>query len=339
MRLWIDAGLRELVTETVMPETVIPETVMPETVTVLGGGGFLGSAIVDRLLAEGHAVRIFERPRIKPYRDFSSEEDVEWVEGDFGHIPDMRLALQGATAVVHLVCTTRPKSSNDEPIYDVQSNVISTLQLLEEMREMGIRKILFASSGGTVYGPPLSTPIQEEHPTNPTTSYGITKLTIEKYLLLERALHGLQPVILRVANPYGERQRVEYAQGVVAAFLKRALAREPIEIWGDGSVVRDYLHVADVAEAFAAALSYQGDACIFNIGSGAGTSLNELASLLSQQLGRDLDVMYQAARDFDVKSNVLCCERAGHELQWQPQISMASGLKRTLTWLQSQDNG
>lgn len=312
---------------------------MPETVTVLGGGGFLGSAIVDRLLDEGHAVRVFERPGIAPYRSFKQGEDVTWIEGDFGHIPDIQKALAEATAVVHLVCTTRPKSSNDEPIYDVQSNVVASLQLLEEMRQMGIKKILFASSGGTVYGPPISTPIKEEHPTNPTTSYGITKLTIEKYLLLERSLHGLQPVILRVANPYGERQRVQYAQGVVAAFLKRALAEEPIEIWGDGTVVRDYLHVADVAEAFAASLSYQGDACIFNIGSGAGTSLNELASILSEQLGRDLKVIYQAARDFDVKSNVLCCERARHELNWQPQISMASGLKRTLTWLQTQADG
>lgn len=311
---------------------------MPERVTIFGGGGFLGSAIIDRLLADGHAIRVFERPRIKPFRTFTQAENVEWIEGEFGHIPDIQIGLEAATAVVHLVCTTRPKSSNDEPIYDVQSNVISTLQLLGKMREMGIRKILFASSGGTVYGPPLYTPINEEHPTNPTTSYGITKLTIEKYLLLEKALHGLQPVILRVANPYGERQRVEYAQGVVAAFLKRALAREPIEIWGDGSVVRDYLHVADVAEAFAAALGYQEDRCIFNIGSGAGTSLNELATILSEQLGRDLEVIYQAARDFDVKSNVLCCERARQELHWQPQISMASGLKRTLTWLQTQNN-
>ncbi len=215
----------------------------------------------------------------------------------------------------------------------MESNVVSTLQLLEAMRGIGIKKIVFASSGGTVYGQPIRTPIDEGHPTDPTTSYGITKLTIEKYMQLEKVLHGLQPVILRVANPYGERQRVEHAQGVVAAFLKRALADQPIEIWGDGSVVRDYLHVSDVAEAFAAALGYQGAETVFNIGSGSGTSLNELVRLLSQQLNKELCVNYQPARDFDVKSNVLNCQRALRDLGWQPQVSMAVGLERTLKWL------
>jgi UDP-glucose 4-epimerase len=306
---------------------------MGEVVAVLGGGGFLGSAIVDRLLAEGHAVRVLERPRIEPYRTFAAGEHVEWIEGDFGYLPDLQFAIKDVSAVVHLVCTTRPKSSNVEPIFDVQTNLVTTLQLLEEMRGQGIRRLIFASSGGTVYGQPLHTPIDEDHPTNPTTSYGITKLAIEKYLLLEKLLYGLQPVILRVANPYGERQRVEYAQGVVAAFLRSALTHQPIEIWGDGSVIRDYLHSADVARAFAAALSYQGEDCVFNIGSGLGVSLNQLLQILSEQLDQDLEVIYKPARDFDVKSNILCCRRARQELHWQPEISMAHGLRRTLAWL------
>ncbi|MGA1304243.1 MAG: NAD-dependent epimerase/dehydratase family protein [Cyanobium sp.] len=306
---------------------------MGEVVTVFGGGGFLGSAIVDSLLLEGHAVRVLERPRIQPHRTFGDGEQVEWFEGDFGYLPDVQLALEQATAVIHLVCTTRPKSSNDEPIYDVQSNVISTLQLLQEMRDCGIKKLIFASSGGTVYGPPVSTPITEDHPTNPTTSYGITKLMIEKYLLLEKHLHGLQATSLRVANPYGERQRVEYAQGVVAAFLKCALSGTPIEIWGDGSVIRDFLHIADVAAAFSSALNYKGPDSVFNIGSGSGLSLNELVSILSAELGRELEVIYKPGRDFDVKSNVLCCRRAQQELGWQPKISMEAGLSRTVTWL------
>lgn len=113
---------------------------MAEVVTVFGGGGFLGSAIVDSLLLKGHAVRVLERPRIQPHRTFGDGEKVEWFEGDFGHLPDIQMALEQATAVIHLVCTTRPKSSNDEPIYDVQSNVISTLQLIQEMRDLGIKK-------------------------------------------------------------------------------------------------------------------------------------------------------------------------------------------------------
>jgi UDP-glucose 4-epimerase len=308
---------------------------MKRKVAVFGGAGFLGSAIVDRLLAEGHELRVFERPRIQPHRIFGDTEAVEWVAGDFSHEHDVRQALEGTDAVVHLVCTTRPKSSNEEPIFDVQTNLVATLQLLESMRSAGIKKIIFASSGGTVYGPTLRTPITEDHPTNPTTSYGITKLAIEKYLLLEKQLHGLEPVILRVANPYGERQRVEFAQGVVAAFLKCALAGEPIEIWGDGAVVRDYLHVGDVAEAFAAALDYRGDECTFNIGSGSGTSLHDLVAILGQALGRDLRVEYKPGRDFDVKSNVLCCEKAHKVLGWRPKVPMEEGLQRTVNWLKS----
>lgn len=309
---------------------------MTGVVTVFGGGGFLGSAIVDRLLAEGHAVRVLERPHNPPHRAFAADEKVEWMSGDFCQLTDIKKALQHASAVVHLVWSTRPKNSNDEPILDVQSNVIATLQLLEEMKIQGIEKILFASSGGTVYGPPIRTPISEDHPTNPTTSYGITKLTVEKYLLLAKELHGLRPVILRMANPYGERQRVENAQGVVAAFLNCALAGEAIKIWGDGSVIRDFLHVDDVSGACVAALRYQGEHCIFNIGSGTGTSLNELVQLLSELFCTELAVIHQPGRRFDVKSNVLCCQRARQELNWQPAISMADGLRRTVAWLRDQ---
>jgi UDP-glucose 4-epimerase len=308
---------------------------MNHKVAIFGGAGFLGSAIVDRLLACGHELRVFERPRILPHREFNGGEAVEWVTGDFSHAHDVREALKGVDSVVHLVCTTRPKSSNEEPIFDVQTNLVATLQLLEVMKECSVTKIVFASSGGTVYGPPIRTPIDEQHPTNPTTSYGITKLAIEKYLLLEKQLHGLDSVVLRIANPYGERQRVEFAQGVVAAFLARALKNQPIEIWGDGSVVRDYLHIADVAEAFAAALDYQGDEVIFNIGSGGGTSLNDLAAVLSRVLGRELRVEHKASRDFDVKSNVLCCDKARKLLGWTPRIGMEDGLRRTVEWLKA----
>lgn len=308
---------------------------MGRKLVVFGGAGFLGSSIVDRLLARGHELRVFERPGNKPHRDFGSPGIVEWVTGDFSHAPDVRNALQGVDAVIHLVCTTRPQRSNEIPIFDVQTNLVATLQLLEAMRTFGIKDIVFASSGGTVYGPPLRSPIDEEHPTNPTTSYGITKLAIEKYLLLEKQLHGLRPVILRVANPYGERQRVEFAQGVVAAFLKRALANEPIEIWGDGAVVRDYLYVGDVADAFALALDYRGDASVFNIGSGAGTSLSNLVSILSRVLGQKLDVDYKPGRGFDVKSNVLCCKHARAILGWSAKVPMEEGLRRTVNWLKA----
>ncbi|HEE0090757.1 TPA: NAD-dependent epimerase/dehydratase family protein, partial [Citrobacter braakii] len=237
---------------------------------VFGGGGFIGSAICDRLLRDGHQLRIFERPRVPPYRTFEATENVEWTTGDFSSTHDLRDAIKDMEGVVHLVSTTLPKSSNDDPVYDVQTNVVPTITMLNLMVELDVSRIVFISSGGTVYGNPQYVPIDEKHPTDPVVSYGITKLAIEKYLHMFSKLYGIKTVTLRVANPYGERQRVETAQGAIGVFLHRALNGLPIEIWGDGNVQRDYIHVSDVADAFAKAVTYTGKEECFNISSGTG---------------------------------------------------------------------
>jgi len=308
-------------------------------VTVFGGGGFIGSAICDRLLRDGHALRIFERPRVDPYRAFAAGEDVEWVTGDLLSMHDLGAAIDGSDAVVHLVSTTLPKSSNDDPVYDVQTNLVASLQMLEAMRARDVRRIVFISSGGTVYGTPQRVPVDEAHPTEPQVSYGIVKLAIEKYLLMYQRLHGFRTRILRVANPYGERQRVATAQGAVGVFLHRALRNEPIEVWGDGSVVRDYIYVADVAEAFAKALAYEGDQSVFNISSGQGVSLNELLAQLEGLLGRPVDRRYLAGRSIDVPANVLDNSLARRELGWSPQVDLARGLARTADWMRANLGG
>jgi len=303
---------------------------------IFGGGGFIGSAIADRLLLDGHAVRIFERPRVEPYRKFKASEKMEWVTGDFLSTHDVGSAIDGADVVLHLVSTTLPKSSNDDPIYDVQSNVVGTLQLLQAMVAHNVRKIVFISSGGTVYGIPKYLPIDESHPTDPLVSYGITKLAVEKYLHLFEHMHGIKTITLRVANPYGERQRVETAQGAVGVFLHRALSGTPIEIWGDGSVTRDYIHISDVAEAFVRALDYAGLKNVFNISSGSGTSLNELIGILEETLGKPIERRYLPARPFDVPVSVLSNDLARAELQWSPVVSMRDGIARTAEWMKGE---
>ncbi len=302
-------------------------------IVIFGGGGFIGSTIADRLLRDGHALRIFERPRVAPYRQFEAGEEVEWMAGDLGSAYDINAALDGVDAVLHLVSTTLPKSSNDDPIYDVQSNLVATLQLLNAMVAHQVRRIVFISSGGTVYGRPQYLPIDEKHPTEPQVSYGITKLAIEKYLLMYQQMHGIKATILRVANPFGERQRIETAQGAVGVFASRALQGQPIEIWGDGGVTRDYLHVSDVAEAFAAALRYSGPASVFNIGSGTGTTLNALLDVLEQVLGRALAREYRPGRPFDVPVSVLDNGLAQRELGWRPSVALLPGVVRTVEWM------
>ncbi len=305
-------------------------------IIIFGGGGFIGSAIVDRLLRDGHELRVFERPRVEPFRVFSRDERVEWLSGDFSSAHDVSEAIHGMEVVLHLVSTTLPKSSNNDPIYDVQSNVISTLQLLNEMVCQKIKRIVFISSGGTVYGRPQYLPINEQHPTEPLVSYGITKLAIEKYLQMYSYLHGITAISLRVANPYGERQRVETAQGAVGVFIHNALKYKPIDIWGNGSITRDYIHVSDVAEAFVRAIEYQGDEHCFNISSGVGTSLNELINDLEIVLCRSIDRIYLPARPFDVQKSVLCNDSALKELSWKPLISLRDGLVKTAAWVESE---
>ncbi len=302
-------------------------------IALFGGGGFIGSTIADRLLLDGHALRIFERPRVTPYRKFVTSERVEWIAGDFSSAHDVRDAISGVDVVLHLVSTTLPKSSNDDPIYDVQSNVVATLQMLDAMVAHKIPKIVFISSGGTVYGNPVYLPIDEKHPTDPLVSYGITKLAIEKYLQMYSHLYGIKAISLRVANPYGERQRIETAQGAVGVFLHRAIKGIPIDIWGDGCITRDYIHVSDVAEAFVRAVEYSGAMSCLNISSGAGTSLNELIVMLENVLGRPVTVRYLPGRPFDVPVSVLSNDLARDELKWAPSVSMRDGIARTAEWM------
>lgn len=303
---------------------------------IFGGGGFIGSHIADHLLRSGHSVKIFERPRIPWYRPFEPHESVEWITGDLLSNHDLSDAIQGTDVVLHLVSTTLPKSSSDDPIYDVQSNLVGSLQMLNLMVTHQVKKIVFISSGGTVYGNPEYLPIDERHPTNPNVSYGITKLAIEKYLLLYEKMHGIKAVILRVANPFGERQRVETAQGAVGVFLHRVLGAQPIEIWGDGRVVRDYLYISDVAEAFVKAVEYQGDKNIFNISSGKGTSLNELLDLMENLLAKPIQRRYLPGRSFDVPISILSNALAREELGWEPKISLRDGIIRTANWMKKE---
>lgn len=301
---------------------------------IFGGGGFLGSAIVDRLLVDGHELRVFERPRVMFYREFDRREKVEWFTGDLLSEHDVSAALGGMDVVLHLVSTTLPKSSNHDMIYDVESNLVGTLKMLRAMVEQRVRRIVFISSGGTVYGPPDYVPLDERHPTEPYVSYGIVKLAIEKYLLMFKRLYGIEAVVLRVSNPFGERQRIEAAQGAVTVFLHRAMSRRPIEIWGDGTVIRDYIYVADVAEAFARAIAYSGGKSVFNISSGVGTSVNELIDLIEDVLGRSVAREYLPGRAIDVPVSVLSNTLAQEELGWSPSVALREGISRTATWLQ-----
>lgn len=302
-------------------------------ITLFGGAGFLGAQIAHSLLRLGNEVRIFDKPGAKMNHHALGLEGVIWLEGDFANSLDVRNAVAGSDVIVHLISTTLPKQSFEDPSYDLVSNAVPTLQLLECTRDAGVKKLLYFSSGGTVYGQAQYLPMDENHPTNPLVPYGITKLALEKYCLFYEKLYGLRTHILRVSNPYGPSQLANQAQGAVGVFLSRILNNQPIEIWGDGTVIRDYLYIDDLARAVNHLIDYQGSESVFNIGSGVGLSLNEIILFMESALDKKAERRYHESRSFDVPTNILSIERARKELGWAPEHSFASGLKKTIETL------
>jgi UDP-glucose 4-epimerase len=311
----------------------------PKRCLVLGGRGFIGSHLVDALLNQGYIVRCFDRPNIQALSASCLESsNFELYEGDISSESDLENALKDCDICYHLISTTLPKSSNADPIFDVESNVLGTIRLLNHAVKFGVKKIIFVSSGGTVYGVPTQLPITEKHSTEPICSYGITKLAIEKYLQLFNQLYDLDYTVLRLANPFGERQRTHASQGAVAVFLNKVLHDEQIEIWGDGSIVRDYIHIADVVDALLMSISPSTGDHLFNIGAGCGHSLNEVIDMIEKVTGKTAMRKYLPARAFDVPRSVLCIERAKLNLGWSPKINFEQGLLRFSEWLLHPEN-
>lgn len=296
----------------------------------------MGVHLAERLISDGHRVRIYSR---SPNRFLPPFPAAEYVEGELGNAGLIQEAVEGVEVVYHFASTTIPKTSNDDPIYDVRSNLVDTLGLLEACVEAGVRKVVFASSGGTVYGPPQTVPISEDHPTNPITSYGIVKLCIEKYLGLFHHLHGLDYAALRISNPYGPYQDPYGQQGVAAVFLHRLHTGRKITIWGDGGVVRDYLYVSDLTHALVLAAGAEIGQKVLNVGSGRGVSLNDLIFHIAQVAGEEPRIEYLPGRNLDVPANVLDVSRAREELGWTPETSLVEGLDATWKWVCALDRG
>jgi UDP-glucose 4-epimerase len=297
---------------------------------VFGGGGFIGSHICDELITQGHNVKVFGKSGPDDSKSKHLINNVEWYLGDFTQKNDIKHAMENVDFIFHSLSTTVPKSSNDDPAMDIQSNLISTVNMLEVARENNVKKIIFISSGGTVYGIPKEIPISETHSTMPISSYGIQKLAIEKYLQLYHYLYGLDYGVLRVSNPYGERQPSAGQQGVIGVFLEKAVNNEPIEVWGDGTVIRDYIYVTDVAKAAIAVMNNTSIQKIFNVGSGQGRSLLEIIGAIEENLGHPIKVNYKASRATDVPINVLNISKAREILSWYPTINFNEGLIQTM---------
>jgi UDP-glucose 4-epimerase len=298
---------------------------------VLGGCGFIGSHLVDGLLDNGYEVIIFDKENVDTKNIKHNLNKIELIEGDFANENDITMAIKDINYIFHFIGTTLPQSSTQNPIYDIESNVISTVRMLEIAKTANVKKIIFASSGGTIYGIPQQIPISEDHPTNPICAYGISKLIIEKYLHLYYKLYGLDYVSLRFSNAYGERQDPNGSQGAIAVFLGNIIKNKLINIWGDGRVIRDYIYIKDIVDAcLKATESIQNEYHVFNIGSGVGTSLKELIDILCQITKKDIQINYTEKRKIDVPINVLDISVTKKILSWEPKYSLTDGIKKML---------
>ena len=293
---------------------------------VLGGAGFLGSHIAQRLLDNDYSVRVFDLSSSR--LNFQLSKQVEFIEGNYFTFSHWQKVLKDVDYIFHNIHSTIPSTSNIDPVYDVETNIVGNLRFFQQLKDFKIKKIVFSSSGGTIYGQPQISPIPESHPTNPISSYAITKLAIEKYLYYFKYQYGLNFVSLRYSNVYGPGQDPNGQLGAVTIFLKQLKDGKAVNIFGDGSVVRDYLYIDDASRANLFSILKQTKSNIYNVGTGVGTSLNELLELIREVTGKDMTINHFEKRSCDVDTNVLDISRIKHELGWQPETSLREGIAR-----------
>ncbi|HCV28671.1 MAG TPA: NAD-dependent epimerase/dehydratase family protein [Dehalococcoidia bacterium] len=304
------------------------------TVVVTGGAGFIGSHVVDRLLDNDYQVTVIDD--LSSGKPENLPEGVELIAADItSDVAADAIKVVAPELIVHAAAQISVSLSTREPLLDARINVLGTVNVLEAARVSGTQKFVFFSSGGTVYGQPDDLPVSESYPTGPENPYGASKLTGELYLDMYRRTYGIESTVLRLANIYGPRQDPHGEAGVVAIFARAMLAGAPITIFGDGNDERDYVYVADVADAVIAAVPPGGPhRC--NIGSGAGTNVNELCARLRELTGYTLKPEYGPPRPGDIHAISLDASLARIELGWTPKVGLETGLARTVEFFRQQ---
>jgi UDP-glucose 4-epimerase len=294
---------------------------------VIGANGFIGSHLVDELAARGHEVRAFDR--------FSNDiatftaQGVERVAGDFMNQADIADAVRGRDHVFHFLSTTTPATAENDPTVDIRTNLASTVELLQQSVDAGVRKIFFASTGGAIYGRHEKLDLSEELQPLPVSPYAIGKLAIEGYLRYFTTKFGIETVSFRISNPYGTRQRPNKRQGVIPIFLHRIAQGLPLTVLGDGSMMRDYVYVQDVVEMVAATVDRPTRSSVYNIGSGRGATLTELLEVMARVTGIEPVLEYRAAPSTYLERAVLDTSRYRAEFGHDDFVSLEQGIEET----------
>jgi len=306
---------------------------------VTGGAGFIGSTLVDRLLAEGHDVDVVDDLSTGSLSNLAEaranrDHQLKLHQIDIRDEPVVDLIARREPEVVfHLAAQADVRVSVERPAFDAAVNVLGSLHVMEGARRGGARKVVFASSGGTIYGEPAPTelPVKESHPQQPVSPYGVAKKVVTDYLQVYRDLHGLEFTSLAMANIYGPRQDPHGEAGVVAIFAGRLLEGKPCTIFGDGRQTRDFVYVDDAVDAFVRAAE-RGSGLLCNIGTGVETSVNELYATMAAAAGVDAAATHAPARTGELARSSLDPARAGIHLGWEPWTDLPTGVAEVLTW-------
>lgn len=305
-------------------------------VILFGGAGFIGTNLAIKLSQdESNEITLVDR-NINFFEDLRklNLQNVSYVESDFSENTNFDKLLEGQEVVYHLVSTTVPTTSNQQIPQELFANIIVTSRLLESCVRSDVKKMIFISSGGTVYGKEVCCPLKEETPTYPISSYGLQKITIEKLLYLYHHMYNLDYRVVRLANPYGPYQRPNGILGAVTTFTYKALNDEEITVYGDGSVIRDFIYIDDAVEAIIKIATQNVEQKTFNLGCGYGTSIKQLLDIISSTLKLHLKIKYVEGRSVDVPVNYLDIQRYEKYFGTLNPISLEEGIKKTAEFMQ-----
>jgi len=302
---------------------------------VTGGAGFIGSNIVRLLLEEGHSVMVLDDLSTGYRRNLDSFPQVEFIEGDVRDAETVARAMDGADVVFHLAASVGNPRSIENPIQDSEVNVIGTLRVLEAARYAGVRKIVFSSSAG-IFGELKYLPICEDHPVEPDSPYGASKLAAEKLCLVYAKLYDLEVACLRYFNVYGVNQRYDAYGNVIPIFAHRLLHGLPLIIYGDGEQTRDFVNVRDVARANLLAAQADGISGAFNIASGTVITINHLAGLMREVSRVDTGVEYAPPRKGDVRYSLADISAAHKAFGYEPAVDLVEGLAEYMAWARAE---
>lgn len=302
-------------------------------ILVTGGAGFIGSHVADRFIREGHEVHVIDN--LTSGMRENVPEDAVFHELDITSADTTRLVEnERYEAIAHLAAQIDVRKSVADPAFDAEVNVVGFLRLMEAARRSGLRKVIFSSTGGAIYGEPEWVPQDESHRLAPLSPYGLSKLTAEQFLSFYQRTYQIDTVALRYANVYGPRQQSHGEAGVIAIFAGLLLDQRSPKIYGDGEQTRDYVYVEDVVEANYLALDFNGSGT-FNVGTGVETSVNTLFGHLRRQIAPHIDAVYEPPRAGEQLRSVLSFRKAASELGWRPRVSLPVGLKSTVEWFKS----